>query len=178
MRWDPVPLSLAAVALVVPIGAHAKTYLSVEQAQKEMFGTAAMTPFPVVLTSAQQDRLHDASSVSLPFDGRRIWKVAGGGWFVVDQVVGKHEFITYAVGIDAGGKVKEIQILEYLESYGSEVEDASWRKQFVGKDGASPLKLGRDIDNIAGATLSSKHVTDGVKRVMTMYDLALKSVAA
>ena len=179
MKWIPSELSLAALAgvaaIVVPVGAHAKTYLSVEQAQREMFGAAALTPFPVVLTSAQQDKLHDASSVSLKFDGHRIWKVAGGGWFIVDEVVGKHEMITYAVGLDAAGKVKEIQILEYLESYGFEVADAAWRKQFVGKDSAAPLKLGKAVENIAGATLSSKHVADGVKRVLTMYDLALRN---
>lgn len=175
MNWTPFALPLAAAAIVVPVGAHAKTYLSVEQAQHEMFGAAALTPFPVVLTGAQQDKLHDASSVSLRFEGNRIWKVAGGGWFVVDEVVGKHEMITYAVGIDATGKVREIQILEYLESYGSEVADEAWRKQFVGKGVDSPLKLGRDVDNISGATLSSKHVADGVKRVLTMYDLVLRN---
>ena len=175
MKWNPALLPLAVAAIVVPFGAHAKTYLSVEQAQKEMFGSAALTPFPVVLTSAQQDKLHDASSVSLKFEGNRIWKVAGGGWFVVDEVVGKHEFITYAVGIDASGRVKQVQILEYLESYGYEVADESWRKQFVGKGADAPLKLGRDIENIGGATVSSKHIADGVKRVLTMYDLVLRN---
>lgn len=175
MNWTPFALPLGALAVIVPVGAHAKAYLSIEQAQREMFGSSAMTPSPVVLTGAQQDRLHDASSVSLPFDGRRIWKVAGGGWFVVDQVVGKHEMITYAVGIDAAGKVKEIQILEYLESYGYEVADASWRRQFVGKTSDAAFKLGKDVENISGATLSSKHITDGVKRVMTMYELVLRN---
>lgn len=177
MNWKPIALPLAAAAVVVPVGAHAKVYLSVEQAQHAMFGNTAMTPAPVVLTSDQQDQLRAASSVSLKFDGRRVWKVAGGGWFVVDEVVGKHETITYAVGIDAAGKVKDIEILEYLESYGYEVADASWRQQFVGKGADAPLKLGKDIENIGGATLSSKHITDGVRRVMTMYDLVLKRAA-
>ena len=38
-----------------------------------------------------------------------------------------------------------------------------------------PIKVNKDIDNIIGATLSCKHLADGVKRVMVMYDLALKS---
>jgi hypothetical protein len=176
MKWTPALLPLAA-AIVWPISAHAKIHVSVEDAQREMFGAAAMTPAPVVLSPAQQDRLSEASSVSLAFDGRRIWKVAGGGWFVVDEVVGKHEFITYAVGIDASGKVKDVQILEYVESYGYEVADAAWRRQFVGKTSAAPLKLGRDIENIGGATLSSKHIADGVKRVLTMYELVLRNAA-
>jgi Na+-translocating ferredoxin:NAD+ oxidoreductase RnfG subunit len=38
----------------------------------------------------------------------------------------------------------------------------------------SLLKLNGDIKNISGATLSSKHVTDGVKRVLRMYQSSLK----
>jgi Na+-translocating ferredoxin:NAD+ oxidoreductase RnfG subunit len=174
VNWKPAALPLIA-AVFVPVGAHAKVYLSVEQAQRTMFGNVPMTLSPVVLNGDQQDQLKAASSVSLKFDGHRIWKVGGGGWFVVDEVVGKHETITYAVGIDAAGKVKDIEILEYLESYGYEVADASWRHQFVGKGADAPLKLGNDIENIGGATLSSKHITDGVKRVLKMYDLVLKN---
>jgi Na+-translocating ferredoxin:NAD+ oxidoreductase RnfG subunit len=44
----------------------------------------------------------------------------------------------------------------------------------VGKTAQDPLKLNRDIQNISGATLSSKHITDGVKRVMHLYQFVLK----
>lgn len=173
MKWTPAT-ALALGAIVVPVGAHAKVYASVEQAQKSMFGSTALTLKPVLLTDAQQSAMRDASSVSFAFKGHRVWKVDGGGWFVVDEVVGKHETITYAVGINADGSVRDIEILEYLESYGYEVADEKWRHQFVGKTAASPLKLNKDIENIGGATLSCKHITDGVKRVMVMYDLVLK----
>ena len=33
----------------------------------------------------------------------------------------------------------------------------------------SPLKVGADIRNISGATLSSMHVTEGVKRILDAY---------
>jgi hypothetical protein len=175
-RWTPAWLlpATALGAALAPIAAHSKIYVSVEQAQRDSFGAAALTPFPVALTSAQQDQLHDASSVSLPFQGNRIWKAADGGWFVVDEVVGKHETITYAVAINADGTVKKVEILEYRESYGYEVAEDKWLQQFVGQGADAPLKLGKDVENISGATLSSKHVADGVKRVLAMYGLVLK----
>ena len=40
---------------------------------------------------------------------------------------------------------------------------------------ADPIKLNQDIQNIGGATLSCKHLTDGVKRVAVLYDIALKN---
>src|SRR5260221_13373395 len=64
--------------------------------------------------------------------------------------------------------------LEYRESHGGQVRDAKWRAQFAGKSIADPLQLDRDIRNISGATLSCRHVTDGVKRVLAMYESHLK----
>jgi hypothetical protein len=177
MKWNPTPAVLPMLALgaaLAPVCARAAIFVSVEQAQREMFGATPLKPFPVALTPQQQDKLKEASSVSLPFQGNRVWKAADGGWFVVDEVVGKHEFITYAVGINPNGSVKRVEVLEYHESYGFEVADAKWLNQFVGKGSESTLKLGKDVENISGATLSSKHLTDGVKRVMTMYALLLQ----
>jgi hypothetical protein len=168
---------LAALGAVsIPMVAHAAVYVSVEQAQRDMFGDQALTPSPVALTASQQDKMRDVSSVSLPFQGNRIWKAADGGWFVVDEVVGKHEMITYAVGLNADGTVRRVEILEYRESYGYEVAEAKWLAQFHGKGQEAPLKLGKDVENISGATLSSKHIADGVKRVLAMYGLVLKGI--
>lgn len=105
-----------------------------------------------------------------------MWRVEDRGFFVIDQVVGKHELITYAVGLNPDGSIRQIEILEYRETYGSEVRNAAWRQQFVGKTAASPVKLNQDITNITGATLSSKHITDGVRRVLAVYDMALKGL--
>ena len=172
MKWSPsglAPLALAAGVALAPQFCVAKVFLSVEQSQKDMFGAVALRPAPVVLTAAQQDRLKQVSGASLPFQGNRVWRAADGGWFVVDEVVGKHEAITYAVGINADGSVRRVEVLEYRETYGYEVAEASWLKQFVGKTADSPLKLHADIQNISGATLSSRHLAEGVKRVMALY---------
>jgi len=78
-------------------------------------------------------------------------EVSEGGWFIIDAVFGKHELITYAVGIGADGSVRGVEILEYLESYGYQIRDAAWRRQFAGKTARDPLKLDQDIRNISGA---------------------------
>jgi Na+-translocating ferredoxin:NAD+ oxidoreductase RnfG subunit len=83
--------------------------------------------------------------------------------------------ITYALGIAPNGSILGIEILEYVESYGYEVAEAHWRQQFTGKTVKDPIKLNQDIQNIGGATLSCKHLTDGVKRVLVLHNLALKA---
>jgi len=84
-------------------------------------------------------------------------------------VIGKHLYIDYAVALNASGAVQRVEILEYRESYGGEITSPSWLAQFVGKTSASPLSVGNDIRNISGATLSSHHVTEGVKKILGLY---------
>jgi hypothetical protein len=175
MNWKPNPFVIAGLVMAsAPIVAHAKIYVSIDQAQKLIFPNKALTKSPILITEDLQDKLRSASSIRHPFHGERIWKAADGSWFIVDEVVGKHEMITYAVGLTPAGSVQSIEILEYVESYGYEVAEAQWRQQFVGKTASDPVKLNQDIQNIGGATLSCKHLTDGVKRVLALYDLALK----
>ena len=64
--------------------------------------------------------------------------------------------------------------MDYRETYGGQIRDQKWRAQFVGKTSKSALKLDSDIKNISGATLSCRHITDGVKRLLAFYEIAIK----
>lgn len=112
----------------------------------------------------------------------KIWQVFDKsqkslGYFFVDKVYGKHELITYSVGINNDGTVRHIEILEYKETYGWQIDNEKWREQFVGKNINSSLELNKDIKNISGATLSCKHITEGVKRMLALYEIAIKNKA-
>ena len=165
--------AVPAAALIAPAG-FAVVYLGDAQAQQEIFPGRTCSPAPLTLTPEQRKRIERTSGVRLLKNDPKVWKVSGGGWFIVDQVIGKHEYITYAVGLSEKGAVVGIEIMEYRESYGGEVRDAKWRSQFTGKTSAAPLVLDRDIKNISGATLSSRHVTEGVRRILAVYEEALR----
>jgi len=176
MHWKPNSLLIMSLAAAsIPIVAHAKIYVSVEHAQKVLIPNQSLIKSPVIITNELQEKMRAASGIRHPFQGDRIWRTMDGGWFIVDEVVGKHEMITYAVALNPAGAVTGIEILEYVESYGYEVAEALWRKQFIGKTALDPIKLNQDIQNIGGATLSCKHLTDGVKRVAVLYELSLKN---
>src|SRR5205814_4640715 len=160
-------------ALVVP-SAFAVRYLTVDQAQQASFPGKSFTAAPVKLTSVQRKAIEQASGVGVLHDEQQVWRVRGGGWFIVDEVVGKHEFITYAAGLNLDGSVKQIEIMDYRETYGGQIRDQKWRAQFVGKTSKSTLKLDSDVKNISGATLSCRHITDGVKRLLAVYEIALR----
>lgn len=172
-----VLLAAAAIAATAaPTSAFAVDYLSAEQAAKLIFPDAdAFEARNVTLDAGQLQQL-DAQGVR----GRsanwsvRVARRAGAtlGFVITDNVVGKVELISYAVGIALDGSVKQVEILSYRESHGFEIRLPAWRKQFVGKASNSNLRVGEDIANISGATLSCTHVTDGVRRIVAVVALA------
>ncbi|MFZ1990176.1 MAG: FMN-binding protein [Alphaproteobacteria bacterium] len=164
---------LVPAALMLAQPAHATIYLSIEQAQSLMFKGASFTPDDRTLTDDQVRAIEKASGVNVRSRTLKLWRVSTGGWFLVDEVVGKHDFIPFALGLDANGEVVGLEILEYREAYGDGVRDDGWRAQFLGKTNGDPVKLGGDIKNISGATLSSKHVTDGVRRLLVTYNIVI-----
>lgn len=172
-------LAVPVAALSAPCAVHAAQYLTAEQAQKALFGASAQFErLSVRLEKPVAAEIERFSGVKLRFTDVPVWKVTEGGkpagFFFVDEVYGKHEFITYAVALDAEGKVRGIEVMDYRETYGYQVREAAWRAQFTGKGVADPLKLEADIQNISGATLSCKHVTEGVKRILAIHDRVLK----
>jgi Na+-translocating ferredoxin:NAD+ oxidoreductase RnfG subunit len=162
-------------ALALPGNVHATVYLTVEQAQAAMFPHQSLTAAFRQLQPDQIAAIKRASGAAPLSKDLRAWRAQDGGWFIVDRVVGKHEFITYAVALTRDGAVRSVEILEYRETYGGEVRNPGWRQQFVGKRFGSPVQLGKDIKNISGATLSSRHVTDGVRRLLATWEVALRN---
>jgi hypothetical protein len=165
-------LPAAAVAAIAQ-PACAKVYLSVEEAQKLMFPGASFEARPLTLTPAQVSEIEKASKANVLTREVKLWRVSTGGWFIADQVVGKHEYIPIALGLTPDGAVKDIEILEYREAYGEQVRNPKWRAQFAGKRNGAALTLTQDIQNISGATLSSRHITDGVRRLLATYAVAI-----
>lgn len=168
MKW-----MLVAPAVLAAPAAHATTYLSVEQAQALMFPGAALQPAFRTLSNEEVAAIKKASGVAPLGRDLKAWRASTGGWLIVDRVVGKHEFITFAVALDATGAVRSVEIMDYRESYGDEIRNPKWRAQFTGKRAGAVLKLDQDIKNISGATLSCRHVTDGVKRLLATYSVVL-----
>jgi Na+-translocating ferredoxin:NAD+ oxidoreductase RnfG subunit len=165
-------LTVAPVALY-STATPAAVYMTVEQAQALMFPGVTLTQQFRTLSADQVSAIERDSDVPVHHESLQSWRAPDGGWFIADEVLGKHEFIPIALSLDADGAVTDIEILEYRESYGDGVRDPAWRAQFTGKRHGAALKLEGDIKNISGATLSSKHITDGVRRLLSTYALVL-----
>ena len=172
-QWLIAGALAAAVAPCAEL-AYATEYLSVEAAQRAAFPDAGS--FEPVLIAA------DVKAAIAREAGRftvepRVWRVRAGertvGWFIVDEVIGKVELITYGMALDAGGAVRSLDILAYRESHGDAIRLPAWRAQFAGKRADDPVRIDVDIRNVSGATLSCRHVTEGAHRLLLLYAKAL-----
>lgn len=177
MKWTTPPAII--ISITSPV--YAVQYLTVEQAQKLAFPAATQFVWaPVVYTPDKVTAIEMRSGQKVQSQGEQVWRAEAGGqflgYFIVDYVIGKHLVIDYAVALDPDGCVKRVEILQYRESYGGEISNPDWLAQFVGKTSNDPLEINRDIRNISGATLSSRHVTEGIKRVLALYEVCLKNV--
>lgn len=174
----------AALALAVPAPiVVAAEYLSLPAAQRAVFPEArSFEPVALQLTPAQLQRLASMAGAQPPRGQVRAWRVLGAGaplgFFFTDEVVGRQDFIDYALGINNDGTLRSPEIMSYRESHGGEVRNAAWRAQFSGRSDGAALRPVVDIRNIAGATLSCEHLTAGVRYLSALWQLALRPAAA
>lgn len=173
--------AVAAAAALLPAAVFAVDYLSVAEASRLLFPDAERFDARTIDLDAAQLQSLDRRGVRARSARWNALVARRGdatlGYVVADQVVGKFELIGYAVGIGLDGAVRQVEILSYRESHGGEIRLAAWRRQFAGKTADSPLRIGDDIANISGATLSCSHVTEGVRRIVAVVEAARKSGA-
>ncbi|NUN12428.1 MAG: FMN-binding protein [Myxococcales bacterium] len=102
------------------------------------------------------------------FYGTRDGKI--DGFAIIDNELGQHMPITFAVLVDKDGVIQRTEVMVYRESHGSEVQDQRFRNQFCGKSSKNLIRTGRDIDAVSGATISSSSLAKGVKRAVILID--------
>jgi hypothetical protein len=174
-----IALGLVAPAPIVV----AAEYLTLDAAQRAVFPEGRrFEPIGLQLSAAQLAQLAALAGPQPPRGQVRAWRVLGAdaplGFFFTDEVVGRQDFIDYALGIDPDGTLRTPEIMSYRESHGGEVRNAAWRRQFDGRHDGVALRPSVDIRNIAGATLSCEHVTQGVRYLSALWQVALRPPAA
>lgn len=73
-----------------------------------------------------------------------------------------YESFNYFILFDSTAQVLAVRITEYNASHGHEITVRGWLKQFIGYNGNRELFVGKDIDGIAGATISVYGITNDV----------------
>ncbi len=151
---------------------HIKVYLSLEQALDKVFPKAdkiwAEQWRP---TSAEIHSLEIALGWRLTEETFVFHRAAKNGtdlgYAMVDQQRGRFKPITFMVQVSPNGKVGRVEVMVYRESRGDGVQRQRFLKQFRDKSASDPIRMNRDITVLSGATMSSRALTAGVKKVLT-----------
>ena len=98
------------------------------------------------------------------------------GWAVILDEMGKIKPITFLVGIGIHGQVLEVRILEYRAIFGYEIKRKSFLRQFQGKSSKDPMAVGRDIDAVTSATISSAAAALAVKKSLEVIEKMRKLI--
>jgi len=173
-----IPGLICASLLPIPV-VVAADYLSIDAAQKAVYPEADAFQEVVLQQSPDQLRAILARAGPQPTHGTmRLWRATRDGVLLghvfVDEVIGRQSLITYALGIETSGNIRNLEIMAYRESHGSEIRNPAWRGQFAHRSDLDQLRFRTDIKNISGATLSSEHVTQGVRWLVALWQAALR----
>jgi len=171
--------SLVAAALAIfvlttlPGAADAQgVYFSRNAVLKELFRSCERVTFVELRTREHAEALRAAlgyipARATYPiFIGTRGGRI--DGYAVIDEEVGEHLPITYAIKVSPNGRVERTEIMAYREAYGGEIREARFREQFVAKGLGDPIALGKDVAAITGATISARSMTRVVKRALAL----------
>ncbi|MEZ5496637.1 MAG: FMN-binding protein [Gammaproteobacteria bacterium] len=169
-------IALGASSLLIGQKVWAKSYITFEQAKKIMWQDLEMVPFEYKMNKDQMKRIKENSKTRVRNNVLKGLKSSSNDFLIADQVIGKHEFIDVAVGIDSTGTIRGVEILTYRESYGDEVMNQKWRNQFLGVSSNEILELDDQIKNISGATMSCRHITDGINRLTHTWKEVLQYI--
>jgi hypothetical protein len=73
------------------------------------------------------------------------------------------EYFDYFIFYDSFLSIKLVRIFNYEASHGHEITSRGWLRQFTDYDGTDNLEVGKNIDAVAGATISVYGITHNVK---------------
>jgi Na+-translocating ferredoxin:NAD+ oxidoreductase subunit G len=158
----------------------AATYFTTPQVLKAFFPQSQRVTFRKVKLDTAQGATLQTRLGYKPARPEYVFFVAMTGEHVdgyafIDDEQGQHEQITFAVKLSPEGAVERQEVMVYRESYGEEITDARFRRQFQGKTVKDAVRAGADIDVVTGATISSRAMATGVRRALVLLDaLVLK----
>ncbi len=129
----------------------------------------------ITLTDTEVERIRRRQRVKMFTDTYRVYRLYGSQdtrpyrYAVFLQQPGQHEYIDLMYGVDADGAVHRIDVLVYREPYGGEVRERRFMRQFEGETlDSSQFRVNLDVIHVVGATISSKSVARGTRKVLAL----------
>lgn len=165
-------------SLLLPEICEAKVFLSQQEALEVAFPDCDEVRERTYILSAAQaaeiERIARSPLESRIFTLSSGWKqgkLVGHAFIEVHTVRTKAE--AFIVVIDPGGTVGMVKMLAFHEPLDYLPTDR-WFDQFDGKTLEDGMRVGRDVHGVVGATLSTRAISQGVRRALAIHRVLVR----
>jgi thiamine biosynthesis lipoprotein len=173
-------LLLAAALLLAPAAAQesATVLLSKEQALRLVFPDAPkVLELRHLLTPEETHAIEATLGARLDEGGFFLYAAERDGapydYAAVVAEIGKVRPITHIVEVRPDGSCGRVAVMIYRETHGMDVASSRFTAQYAGKTLADPIRVDRDIINVAGSTLSAHAICRGVRKALSVVKICL-----
>ncbi len=145
------------------------------RAMKGFFPEAEIEVRNIVITKAQKERIEKLARNKLPtrlvsfYIARKGGQVVGYGYVDIHRVRTHNESVLFVISPE--GEIVGVEVLSFNEPL-EYMADENWLKIFKGKNiERDRLRLGRDIPNMTGATLTARAIVKASRRALAMWQV-------
>ncbi|MDF1672276.1 MAG: FMN-binding protein [Vicingaceae bacterium] len=167
--------------LIVFIGTSFKAQLPKSAIKKIDKTLASIWPEQNIKKSEVILNTNDKEKLSFKLNNNTFYSISKNdkhaAYLFLARAKSKISNFDYMVVFKSDLSILKVKVLIYREEYGGEIGSKRWLKQFIGKSDPEKMKFGHDIQNISGATISARNMTQDVKKVMKQIH-ELKRVGA
>jgi hypothetical protein len=87
-----------------------------------------------------------------------------------DIAPSRSEKFSYLLYFNESKEITGVDVLEYRENHGYEIDYSYFRDQFKGKSNPRRITFGRTIQNISGATISAQSLTNSIHDLLLIIN--------
>ena len=156
---------------------HAQVFKTQHKALQEAFPNSdSIERKTLFLTDEQVNQIQRLAKAKLEskivtfYVGEKADSITGYAFFETNIVRTKPE--TFIVVSDKKARVKYVEVLAFYEPL-DYLPTSNWFALFADKILSDKLWPKRDIHNITGATLSVQAITQGVRKILAIYEVAI-----
>ena len=165
-------------AVFSPTGALCKVFYAKDEALKLAFPDADRVEMRTFFL--KDEELRRAEKTALTRIESKLFTFYLGkkgssviGYAAIDTHIVRTLPETFMVVLTPEGKVRTTIVLAFHEPP-EYLPSERWLQQFQGKEIDPNLRLGRDIVGIAGSTLSTQAITQGVRKILALFQILVK----
>lgn len=169
-------LSLLASLALYPLHGFTEVFYSKEEAFVLAFGEGAQIEnLPVFLTDEQTAAIEKLALVKLDsqfftfFEGRKNGQLLG--YAAIESHTVRTQPETMLIVLSPKGELTKVEILAFHEPPEYKPPTA-WFERFY-RQPVNDLRMNQGVDAISGATLSSRASLDGIRKAMSVYQIAV-----